>query len=52
MRDSAITDLSKLLEGDLLIHNIAARLPLAQIIEAHDLVEQGQVIGNVILKVD
>jgi NADPH2:quinone reductase len=52
VRDSAIRDLSKLLEGDLLIHNIAARLPLAQIIEAHDLVEQGQVIGNVILKVD
>jgi NADPH:quinone reductase len=52
VRDSAIRDLSKLLEGEHLIHNIAARLPLTQIAKAHNLVEQGLVIGNVILQVE
>jgi NADPH:quinone reductase len=52
VRDSAIQDLSKLLKGELLIHNIAARLPLAQIAEAHNMIEQGRVIGNVILQVE
>jgi NADPH2:quinone reductase len=51
VRDAAITDLTRLLEEKKLIHNIAARLPLTQIAEAHNLVEQGQVIGNVILQV-
>jgi NADPH2:quinone reductase len=39
------------LESNHLKHNIAARLPLAQIAEAHDLIEKGQMIGNVILEV-
>jgi len=51
-REQAIADLSALLEGDLLQHNIAARLPLAEIARAHDLVENGAVIGNVILQVE
>jgi NADPH2:quinone reductase len=52
VRDAAIKDLSMLLEGNHLKHNIAARLPLAQIAEAHDLVEQGGVIGNVVLEIE
>jgi NADPH:quinone reductase len=52
VRTAAITDLTKLLEEDRLLHNIAARLPLAQIARAHELVEQGGVIGNVVLQVD
>ncbi len=51
VREHAITDLTALLEGDQLIHNIAARLSLEQIAEAHDLVERGQVNGNVVLEV-
>jgi len=51
VRRSAIDDLTILLEGNRLKHNIAARLPLAQIAEAHDLVEQGRVTGNVVLEV-
>lgn len=52
VRNPAIADLTKLLERKQLIHNIAARLPLTEIAEAHDLVEQGRVIGNVILQVE
>ena len=51
VRERAIADLSMLLEGSHLIHNIAARLPLAQIADAHDLVEKGRVNGNIILEV-
>ena len=52
VRDAAIQDLSMLLAGNQLNHNIAARLPLAQIAEAHDLVENGRVNGNVVLGVE
>ncbi len=52
VRESAIADLSRLLKENRLIHNIAARLPLEQIAEAHELVEQGRAIGNVVLIID
>jgi NADPH:quinone reductase len=52
VRESAIADLTTLLEENRLLHNIAVRLPLAEIANAHNLVEQGRVIGNVILKVE
>lgn len=52
IRERAIADLSMLLEGNHLKHNIAARLPLTRIAEAHDLVEKGRVIGNVVLEVE
>jgi NADPH2:quinone reductase len=52
VRERAITDLTMLLESNSIKHNIAARLPLEQIAEAHDLVEKGQVIGNVVLEVN
>jgi NADPH2:quinone reductase len=51
VREQAIADLSRLLGGNHLKHNISARLPLAQIAEAHELIEKGQVIGNVVLEV-
>jgi NADPH2:quinone reductase len=52
VRERAIADLSMLLEGNHLSHNIAARLTLAQIADAHDLVEGGRVSGNVVLEVE
>jgi NADPH2:quinone reductase len=52
VRERAISDLTLLLQENLLRHNIAARLPLAQIAAAHDLVESGRAIGNVVLEVE
>ena len=49
-RARAIAELTSLLKANRLKHNIAARLPLERIAEAHELVEQGRVIGNVILQ--
>jgi NADPH:quinone reductase len=48
-RAYAIDGLTSMLKTNQLQHNIAARLPLERIAEAHELVEQGRAIGNVIL---
>lgn len=50
-RSRTIAGVSAMLESDLLSHNIAARLPLAQIALAHEIVEQGHAVGNVILEI-
>lgn len=51
-RTAAIDGITRLLERDALIHNIAARLPLADIVAAHEMVEGGKAIGNVVLLID
>ena len=43
--------LTRLLEQGALQHAIAERLPLAQIAQAHELVEQGRAVGNVVLAI-
>ena len=48
-REACLHELDTLLRDGALQHNVALRLPLAQIARAHDLVERGQVIGNVVL---
>jgi NADPH2:quinone reductase len=50
-RMRAVRDLSHYLDTNSLVHVIGARLPLARIAEAHDLVEHGRVTGNVILEI-
>lgn len=50
-RSTAVAQLTNLLETNQLTHNIAARLPLSSIIEAHETVEQGRVAGNTIVDV-
>ena len=50
-RAAGIEELTALLEKGQLIHTIAKRLPLSDIAEAHDLVEAGGVIGNVVLDI-
>jgi NADPH2:quinone reductase len=49
-RAHAIDALTSLMKKNQLQHAIAARLPLERIAEAHELVEQGRAIGNVILR--
>jgi len=54
--DAADRERAQALLGDWLAsgalqHNIAARLPLAQIARAHELVEQGAAVGNVVLAI-
>jgi NADPH2:quinone reductase len=44
--------LQRMLARGELQHNIALRLPLDRIADAHEAVEQGRAVGNVVLKVD
>jgi NADPH2:quinone reductase len=44
--------LQRLLARGEVVHNIAERLPLARIADAHELVEQGRALGNVVLAID
>ncbi len=48
-RAAAIAGIGGLLERGVLIHNIAARFPLEQVVAAHELVESGKAVGNVVL---
>jgi NADPH2:quinone reductase len=49
-RERGIADLTRWLEEGRLRHAIGATLPLERTVEAHELVEQGKVIGNVIVQ--
>lgn len=51
-RARAIAAVTRMLEAGTLLHNIAARLPLAQIVDAHRLVESGGATGNVVLALE
>jgi NADPH:quinone reductase len=48
---AAIAEITGMLERDRLIHNIAASFPLDRIAEAHQTVEGGRAVGNVILQI-
>jgi NADPH2:quinone reductase len=50
-RAAGIAQLTGLLKQSRLIHTVAQRLPLESIAEAHDMVERGDVIGNVVLDI-
>ncbi|TXH47556.1 NADPH:quinone reductase [Piscinibacter sp.] len=49
-RSRAEAVLAALLERGVLQHRIAQRAPLAQIVQAHELVETGKAIGNVVIE--
>jgi NADPH2:quinone reductase len=49
VRDAAIAHLTRLLEMGVLQHAVAATYPLARVIEAHEAVEQGRHVGNVVM---
>jgi NADPH2:quinone reductase len=50
-RARAEATLARLLGEGRLVHNIAERLPLSEIVRAHELVESGRAPGNVVLSV-
>ena len=50
-RQLAQATLDGYLERGALLHNIALRVPLAQIVQAHEAVEQGAVTGNVVVQI-
>lgn len=50
-RKRAVTTLTGFLKRGALVHNIAERLPLEHIAQAHELVEQGRTLGNVVLAI-
>lgn len=49
-RERGIQDVTRWLEQGRLQHHIATRLPLAETVQAHELVEQGAAIGNVVVQ--
>ena len=51
-RARAESTLTRLLARGALQHNIAARVPLQDIARAHEMVERGAAVGNVVLQVD
>jgi len=51
-RERAIATLTPMLARGALQHNIAERLPLADCARAHEIVESGRAIGNVVLRID
>jgi NADPH:quinone reductase len=50
-RDAAARDVVKLLETGFLKHQVATRLPLEKIVEAHEAMESGAIIGKILLDV-
>jgi NADPH2:quinone reductase len=50
-RTSAIADITRMLEENALKHNVAKTYPLAEIVAAHEYVEQGRAIGNVVVEI-
>jgi len=50
-RSRAVSDITRMLEANTLKHNVAKTYPLAEIVAAHECVEQGRAIGNVIVEV-
>jgi NADPH2:quinone reductase len=48
-RQAAVTAINRMLANNTLINNVALRLPLDQIAAAHETVEQGKAMGNVVV---
>ncbi len=50
-RAACLRELDALLREGTLQHTVALRLPLAEIARAHDIVERGELVGNVVLDI-
>jgi NADPH2:quinone reductase len=51
-RRGAIGDLTAMMRAGRLRHTIAARFPLREIAAAHEAVESGRMVGNVLVDID
>jgi NADPH2:quinone reductase len=50
-RKAALDAITRALEAGTLINNVAATFPLADIVAAHEAVEQGKMLGNVVVTI-
>jgi NADPH2:quinone reductase len=48
-REAAVTTINRMLQSGTLINNVALTLPLSDIVAAHEAVESGKVMGNVVV---
>jgi NADPH2:quinone reductase len=48
-RSAAIAAINRMLESNALINNVALTFPLTEIVAAHEAVEQGKAMGNVVV---
>jgi NADPH2:quinone reductase len=48
-RATAVSTITRILEDQTLINNVALTLPLGDIVAAHEAVEQGKAMGNVVV---
>jgi NADPH2:quinone reductase len=48
-REAAVSAINRMLENKTLINNVARALPLSDIVAAHETVEQGKALGNVVV---
>jgi NADPH2:quinone reductase len=50
-REAGLAEVNQLIEAGKLQHTVAQRLPLERIADAHDIVERGEALGNVVLEI-
>jgi NADPH2:quinone reductase len=50
-RAAAVAEITRMLEENRLVHNVAATFPLDQIVAAHEAVESGKIPGNVVVTI-
>jgi NADPH2:quinone reductase len=50
-RTAAVSGITRMLENRTFINNVALTLPLADIVAAHEAVEQGKALGNVVVSI-
>ncbi|WP_441351631.1 MULTISPECIES: zinc-binding dehydrogenase [unclassified Tardiphaga] len=50
-RAPGLAEIARLLTDDSLIHTVAQQLPLDRIVEAHEMVENGTLQGNLVLNI-
>jgi NADPH:quinone reductase len=49
---AAIGGITQMLEHKRLVHNVAETFPLDKIVEAHQAVESGKAVGNIVVRID